>query len=115
MTVVGHWTFIVNCTDNMSGVAAVGFYIDDVLVGNATTAPYIFEYKGKGKTAQVAVYDNAGNVALSPKFNDNPLSIINQPFLSFNRFLHIRQHLIQMLGPFLCEHGGITLAPPRYS
>jgi len=97
VTVVGHWTFIVNCSDNMSGVAVVQFYIDDVLMGNLTPpGPFVWIYKGKGKTAEVAVFDVAGNVALSPKFNDNPVSIINQLLLSFDGFLQVRQRLLQM-------------------
>jgi len=43
------------------GVSFVEFYVDDVLVGNATAFPYTYIYEGKGGVAQAIVYDNAGN------------------------------------------------------
>ncbi len=95
VTVVDHWTFIVNCSDNMSGVAFVEFYVDDVLVGNDTQGPiYTFTYSGKGKVAKIAVYDIAGNVAWSPKINDAVL-ITNQYVFSFSGQIPITQRLLE--------------------
>lgn len=63
-----HTKWLLNATvsDATSGVSYVEFYVDDVLVGNATAYPYIYIYKGKGKVAQAIVYDNAGNSAMNP-------------------------------------------------
>ena len=57
------WRITVNASDTMSGVAKMEFYVDDVLVGNATAYPYIFIFilRGKYHVVQVIVYDNAGN------------------------------------------------------
>jgi len=60
------WTLTAEVADATSSVAKVEFYVDDVLVGNASApGPYTFEYKGKGKIAQAIVYDLAGNSAMS--------------------------------------------------
>jgi hypothetical protein len=63
-----HTKWLLNATvaDATSGVAKVEFYVDDVLVGNATASPYTYTYKGKGKVAQAIVYDFAGNYAMNP-------------------------------------------------
>lgn len=60
------WLLNATVADATSGVAKVEFYIDDALVDNATTAPYFYIYRGKGKTAWAIAYDMAGNSASSP-------------------------------------------------
>lgn len=64
------WLLNATVDDATSGVALVEFYIDDVLVGNATAYPYTFTYKGNGQVAQAIVYDNAGNTAMSAQVNE---------------------------------------------
>jgi uncharacterized repeat protein (TIGR02543 family) len=59
-------TIQVNASDNQSGVKKVEFFIDDVLVGNDSTAPYTYDWKdlrtGTRRIKAIA-YDNAGNSA----------------------------------------------------
>jgi len=55
------WLLNATVSDAASGIANVEFYIDDILVGNATSPPYTFTYSGKGKMAQAIAYDYAGN------------------------------------------------------
>jgi hypothetical protein len=64
------WLLNATVADPTSGVAKVEFYVDDVLVGNATAYPYTYTYKGKGKVAQAIVYDKAGNSAMSAVVNE---------------------------------------------
>jgi parallel beta-helix repeat protein len=58
------WRLTANVTDNTSGIARVEFYLDGVLLGNATAPPYDWNCTQKG-TAQAIVYDNAGNSKVS--------------------------------------------------
>ncbi|MBE3136287.1 MAG: hypothetical protein IMZ43_02690 [Thermoplasmata archaeon] len=61
------WLLAADVTDATSGVAKVEFYVDDFLVGNATAAPYEFQYNGKPHNfSQAIAYDAAGNSALCP-------------------------------------------------
>jgi hypothetical protein len=61
------WLISVNATDVASGIEKVEFYVDDVLVGNDTTAPYEFLYEGEIQDhTQALAYDNAGNTKFSP-------------------------------------------------
>jgi len=60
------WLLNATVSDATSGVAKVDFYVDDVLVGNATAYPYTYTYKGKGTVAQAVAYDNAGNWYVTP-------------------------------------------------
>jgi len=61
------WKCVANVTDATSGIVLVEFFVDDSLVGNATTTPYQFEYKGKPiNNSQAIAYDAAGNSAMSP-------------------------------------------------
>jgi hypothetical protein len=64
------WLLNATVDDATSGVAFVEFYVDDVMVGNATAYPYTYTYKGNGKVAQAIVYDNAGNSAMSAQVNE---------------------------------------------
>jgi len=66
-----HTKWLLNATvaDATSGVSYVEFYVDDVLVGNATAYPYTYIYEGKGRVAQAIVYDFAGNYAMSSWFS----------------------------------------------
>ncbi|MBN1860576.1 MAG: hypothetical protein JW840_03850, partial [Candidatus Thermoplasmatota archaeon] len=54
----------VDASDNESGVARVEFYIDNVLKGNDTSAPYSWTWSEKsflGYTLTVIAFDNAGH------------------------------------------------------
>jgi hypothetical protein len=95
------WGFKVNVSDNMSGVGSLEFYIDGTLVGNITPSgpgPYDFIWAGKGRTAQVIAYDNAGNSAnssiITPCIQQQSSPIVQQKTLLF-------QHLISNL--ILCH------------
>jgi hypothetical protein len=59
-------TIEVNASDNQSGIDRVEFYIDGVLIGNDSSAPYSYDWNeirsGK-RTIKVTAYDNAGNSA----------------------------------------------------
>jgi hypothetical protein len=59
-------TIEVNASDNQSGIDRVEFYIDGVLKGNDSSAPYSYDWNeirsGK-RTIKVTAYDNAGNSA----------------------------------------------------
>jgi len=68
------WLFNATVADETSGVAVVEFWVDDVLVGNATAFPYTFIYSGKGKVAQAIAYDFAGNYGLT--------SMVSMPLIS---------------------------------
>jgi hypothetical protein len=88
------WLLNATVADATSGVARVEFYVDDVLVGNATAAPYTFTYNGKGKVAQAIVYDMAGNSAMSeqkqdyiPGYNSQDLLNPNTQQLSYQQIL----------------------------
>jgi len=88
------WLLNATVADANSGVAKVEFYVDDVLVGNATAYPYTYTYKGKGKVAQAIVYDHAGNSAMSlqvneyiPDYNSQQLLNPNTQQLSFQQIL----------------------------
>lgn len=60
------WLCAANVTDATSGIVIVEFYIDNILVGNDTTAPYEFQYNGRPTTSSQAIaYDAAGNSAMS--------------------------------------------------
>jgi parallel beta-helix repeat protein len=61
------WLLNATVSDTPSGVTEVEFYVDDVLVGNVTSAPWEFHYQGNGKQAQAIVYDAAGNSAISER------------------------------------------------
>jgi len=65
------WRLTANVTDNTSGIAKVEFYLDGILLGNATAPPYEWNCTQKG-TAQAIVYDNAGNIKVS---NTVPVSL----------------------------------------
>jgi uncharacterized repeat protein (TIGR02543 family) len=59
-------TLQVNASDNQSGMKKVEFFIDDVSVGNDSTAPYTYDWKDlRTGTRQIKAiaYDNAGNSA----------------------------------------------------
>jgi parallel beta-helix repeat protein len=57
---------IADVDDETSGVAMVEFYVNGVLIGEVTSAPYEMEYEASsGDTAYGIVYDNAGNSAES--------------------------------------------------
>jgi hypothetical protein len=62
------WILNATVSDATSGIAMVEFYINDALVGNVTSYPYIFEFKEppnfKVKSLGIIVYDFAGNSAL---------------------------------------------------
>ncbi|HWR27550.1 MAG TPA: right-handed parallel beta-helix repeat-containing protein [Candidatus Thermoplasmatota archaeon] len=58
------WLSTANVNDDTSGIARVDFYLDGVILGNVTEAPYEWEYTSQG-LAQAIVYDNAGNNAIS--------------------------------------------------
>jgi len=61
------WLCVATVTDATSGIVLVEFYVDGILVGNDTTAPYEFQYNGKPTTSSQAIaYDAAGNSAMSP-------------------------------------------------
>ena len=59
-------TIEVNASDNQSGIDRVEFYIDGVLKGNDSSAPYSYDWQeirsGK-RTIKVTAYDTAGNSA----------------------------------------------------
>ena len=59
-------TIEVNASDNQSGIDRVEFYIDGILKGNDSSAPYSYDWNeirsGK-RTIKVTAYDNAGNSA----------------------------------------------------
>jgi hypothetical protein len=60
------WLCEADVDDVTSGIVLVEFYVDDALVGNATTVPYEFLYLGKAtNSSQAIAYDAAGNSALS--------------------------------------------------
>jgi len=63
----GTYNLIADVSDATSGVAKVEFYVNSVLVGTVTTAPYEYEVSGcsQGDTATATVYDNAGNSKVS--------------------------------------------------
>jgi hypothetical protein len=58
------WLATANVNDNTSGIARVAFYLDGVILGNVTEAPFEWEYTSQG-SAQAIVYDNAGNNVIS--------------------------------------------------
>jgi hypothetical protein len=72
------WRFIINASDNGSGLAKIEIYIDEAFVGNISSPPWVFEYEGEGETAQVIAYDNAGNSAASNRVKNEGLSFVSQ-------------------------------------
>ncbi|MBE3137059.1 MAG: hypothetical protein IMZ43_06670 [Thermoplasmata archaeon] len=76
-------TIEVNASDNQSGIDRVEFYIDGVLKGNDSSAPYSYDWNeirsGK-RTIKVTAYDNAGNIASAEilvfKWRFHPILII---------------------------------------
>jgi uncharacterized repeat protein (TIGR02543 family) len=76
-------TIEVNASDNQSGIDRVEFYIDGVLKGNDSSAPYSYDWNeirsGK-RTIKVTAYDNAGNSASAEilvfKWRLHPILII---------------------------------------
>ena len=62
------WLLNATVADATSGVLGVEFLIDNHSIGNVTASPYIFTYKGHGKTAQARTCDFAGNSANSTIF-----------------------------------------------
>jgi uncharacterized repeat protein (TIGR02543 family) len=57
-------TIQVNASDNQSGVKRVEFFIDDVSVGNDSTAPFTYTWhdmRSGTRNIKVVAYDNAGN------------------------------------------------------
>jgi len=58
------WLLTAEVFDKTSDVAKVEFYVNSVLAGTVTTAPYKWEGSEKG-TAYAIVFDNAGNDARS--------------------------------------------------
>jgi uncharacterized repeat protein (TIGR02543 family) len=76
-------TIEVNASDNQSGINRVEFYINGVLKGNDSSAPYSYDWNeirsGK-RTIKVTAYDNAGNSASAEilvfKWRLHPILII---------------------------------------
>jgi hypothetical protein len=61
------WLISEQASDATSGIVLVEFYVDDILVGNATAPPYEIYYQGRiHNHTQVIAYDAAGNKKLSP-------------------------------------------------
>jgi hypothetical protein len=74
------WLCAANVTDATSGIVLVEFYVDDALVGNATTIPYEFTYEGSGNNSQAVAYDAAGNSAMSPIVSSTEFIVIQQQY-----------------------------------
>jgi hypothetical protein len=87
------WLLSAQLSEPTSGVAKVEFYIDDQIVGNATSTPWDFHYQGRGKIAQAIAYDVAGNSAMSNRVQDLSLILNSQPVQSLNRMLSVQQTL----------------------
>jgi parallel beta-helix repeat protein len=64
--IIGQINIIVNASDSQSGIAKVEFYIDGVLKGTDTTAPYNYTWTGQSKlfnnthTVKAVAFDRAG-------------------------------------------------------
>ena len=57
-------TIQVNASDNQSGVKKVQFYVDGILKGNDSTAPYTYNWtdlRSGMRQVKAVAYDNAGN------------------------------------------------------
>jgi hypothetical protein len=85
------WLLNATVADATSGVCGVEFLIDNHSIGNVTAFPYIFTYKGYGKTAQARTCDFAGNSANSTIFtpclvNLGSCIILQKIILFFNLF-----------------------------
>jgi hypothetical protein len=57
--------FNASVSDTASGVVKVEYYVNDVIVGNATIAPWNCLFQGHGLWAQAIAYDAAGNSGMS--------------------------------------------------
>jgi hypothetical protein len=88
------WTLTAEVSDATSGVARVEFYVDDVPIGNVTTAPFVITGKG-GKLAQAIAYDNAGNSQMSNEVQSLSLDLNtqSQPLMQ-NEMLSGRQLIL---------------------
>jgi hypothetical protein len=85
------WLLNATVSDAMSGVANVEFYIDDALVGNVTSYPYIFEFEVplcyKIKSFAIIVYDFAGNSAMEI----SPPAYESAVRFCFGRISHVQE------------------------
>ncbi len=64
--VIGSVDIDIAASDNISGIDRVEFYINDILVGNISSAPYMFSWKQLDNkmmrnTISVSAYDKSGN------------------------------------------------------
>ena len=76
------WQIIFNVSDATSGVGKVEFYVDDVIMGEVTTAPWEYIYQGTGRIAQAIAYDMAGNLKISQPATPYIPQYVNQIFLN---------------------------------
>jgi hypothetical protein len=89
------WEFIINVSDETSGVSSVEIYIDGVPFVNLTSPPWDFAYAGPGKFVQAMAYDNAGNEGKSNIVQDLGLFVDSQPTPTPNGMLSVQQRLLQ--------------------
>jgi len=91
------WLLDATVFDTPSNVARIDFYVDDAFIGNLTSAPWQFYYQGKGQKAQAAVFDNAGNSAMSNQVQVYELTIDAQPAVQV-QLLVVQQSILRHIG-----------------